>query len=266
MGLIYQVTNLVSGKTYVGQTIGSLEIRWSQHIATSKKKKGHILAQAIRKYGPENFSIKILEDDIPIEQLNEHETFWIAKLNPEYNLLTVGENGRVHSQLTKEKISASITGELNPMYGTSRVGKDNPNYGKRWTDEQKKAQSERLKGTRNRLGSVVSEETKKKISDSLSGRPGHNKGKKFDKEFGEKISAAKKGSEVERLRNTYIITFPDGHEEEVIGLVEFGKREGLKGVGNLSSVANGKLKHYKGYKARKIRGVNNGGGRNKKNG
>ena len=39
-----------------------------------------------------------------------------------------------------------ISGENNPMYGVHRYGENNPNFGKKWTEEQKRKISESLKG------------------------------------------------------------------------------------------------------------------------
>ena len=55
-GYIYKITNLVNGKSYVGQTIRTIEERWKQHIKDSKGNKDDFyLHRAIRKYGKENF-------------------------------------------------------------------------------------------------------------------------------------------------------------------------------------------------------------------
>ena len=63
------------------------------------------------------------------------------------------------SEETKQKIRLSLkgkmTGDKNPMFG--KYGDKNPNYGNSWTAEQKKLQSEKLKGRKR------SEETLLKI-------------------------------------------------------------------------------------------------------
>jgi hypothetical protein len=52
------------------------------------------------------------------------------------------------NDIAKEKISLAnkgkLSGDKNPMYGM--VGELNPNYGNKWSDTQKKIQSEKLKG------------------------------------------------------------------------------------------------------------------------
>ena len=62
---------------------------------------------------------------------------------------------------------------------------------------------------------------------------------------------AKKGSINSGIKSSkkYIITFPDGHEEKIVGLKAFCKKHNLN-QGNMCSVANGKLKSYKGFHVR----------------
>lgn len=80
MGLIYMRTS-PSGGRYIGKTIGSEKHRWQNHISEAYNKNNSdynsILNKAIRKYGGNNFSCKILEDNIPNDTLNEREIYWI---------------------------------------------------------------------------------------------------------------------------------------------------------------------------------------------
>lgn len=86
---IYKITNLLNGKIYIGQSINP-ENRWKQHQYSDS-----IIGNAIRKYGIENFSFEIIEDNI--ENYNEREIFWINFYNSDnkkfgYNLTSGGEN------------------------------------------------------------------------------------------------------------------------------------------------------------------------------
>ena len=69
------------GGKYIGKTIGNEKHRWQNHIseAYNKNNKDYnsILNKAIRKYGGNNFSCKILEDNISNDILNEREIYWI---------------------------------------------------------------------------------------------------------------------------------------------------------------------------------------------
>lgn len=87
MGLIYMRISPSSGK-YIGQTALQEEKRWEGHYQEScypkRTEYNSILNKAIRKYGKDNFEVRILEDNIPQEKLNEREAFWIEKYKTYY--------------------------------------------------------------------------------------------------------------------------------------------------------------------------------------
>ena len=62
MGYIYKITNIVSGKIYIGETkLCDPQKRWLQHIASLKHKGGcPALKDAMIKYGVENFKFDII--------------------------------------------------------------------------------------------------------------------------------------------------------------------------------------------------------------
>jgi group I intron endonuclease len=60
-GYIYLITNLVTGKKYIGCTTVSLKRRWAQHLSSARKGSSMAIHRAIRKYGVGNFEIKCLE-------------------------------------------------------------------------------------------------------------------------------------------------------------------------------------------------------------
>ena len=74
-GLIYVVTNLVSGKQYVGQTVSTLKARWKGHC--NGKKGIGILVDAIKKYGRESFSMVQIDVAYSKADLDEKEIFHI---------------------------------------------------------------------------------------------------------------------------------------------------------------------------------------------
>jgi len=80
--------------------------------------------------------------------------------------------GRHHSEDTKKRLSEAFSGDKNPCFGRSgplhplygKRGEDCHNYGKKHTDEVKKAISVRQTGDQNHFyGKKHSEETKEKI-------------------------------------------------------------------------------------------------------
>jgi group I intron endonuclease len=96
-GCVYLITNLYDGKVYVGQTIRSVEERWQAHIAVARKgddSSMHVV-RAIRKYGPDNFTIEVLDTADSADSLNKKERQWISNYdscNPDigYNVLEGG--------------------------------------------------------------------------------------------------------------------------------------------------------------------------------
>lgn len=97
-GLIYCITNRINGKMYIGQTCNPLSVRRRQHIDTAQK-GGHMsISCAIRKYGVENFTWTILEDDIPLHDLNRMEELYVDLFdtyNEGYNSTLGGDNPRL---------------------------------------------------------------------------------------------------------------------------------------------------------------------------
>lgn len=78
MAYIYQITNKINGKIYIGKTEFSLEKRFKEHCKDAFKKTAEKrpLYAAMRKYETENFQIELIEEtDIP----EERERFWIEE-------------------------------------------------------------------------------------------------------------------------------------------------------------------------------------------
>ncbi len=90
--IIYQITNVVNGKRYIGKTTKSAEDRLKKHFYNAKSGQNTHLYKAIRKYGEASFTIEVVENTDE-QQLNEREIFWISKLSPEYNMTIGGDGG-----------------------------------------------------------------------------------------------------------------------------------------------------------------------------
>lgn len=100
-GVIYIIKNNCNDKVYIGQTL-NLNERWKQHKTAANREyninnKYSILYPAMRKYGIKNFYIEVIEDNIPSDQLNQREKYWIEQYNSVrpngYNILAGGEIG-----------------------------------------------------------------------------------------------------------------------------------------------------------------------------
>lgn len=94
-GFIYKYTS-PSNKSYIGQTVGTLKERAKNLISGNGYKKCSLFWKAINKYGFLKFKVEILEE-VPIENLNKREIFYIDKFNSispnGYNLAIGGSGG-----------------------------------------------------------------------------------------------------------------------------------------------------------------------------
>lgn len=178
---IYCVTNKVSGKQYVGQTVGNDNF-------------GHGLAlkKAYKKYGKKAFEYeKICTGINDRNTLNYLERFWIATHNTiapnGYNIEAGGTNNEI-SESTRAKISKTLMGNI-PW-----------NKGKPMSEESKLKLSLAKKGIpSSRRGIPHSAETKIKLSNSLKGKLAWNKGLLTPTEVKAKQSLAKLGTIGNRL-------------------------------------------------------------------
>jgi hypothetical protein len=84
MAYIYLITNNVNNKVYVGKTEESIQKRFQEHCADSKKErnKNRPLYRAMNNYGVENFTISLLEET---DQPEIREEFWIEQKQSYHN-------------------------------------------------------------------------------------------------------------------------------------------------------------------------------------
>jgi hypothetical protein len=161
--LLYEITNLINGKTYIGQ-------HTTENVDDGYMGSGKAIMDAIKKYSKENFKKEILLYAKNEVALNFFERALVTPefcaLKTNYNLREGGGYGGKHSEETIAKILA-----------TKRS----------WSPERRAAylakKSAILKGTKR---GPHSSETKAKISAS-------NKGKKISAETKVKLSQARKG-------------------------------------------------------------------------
>lgn len=95
MAYIYQITNDINGKIYIGKTEFSIEKRFKEHCqdAFRDRNEKRPLYVAMRKYGIEHFHIELIEET---DNPEEREVFWIENkrsFKNGYNA-TVGGDGK----------------------------------------------------------------------------------------------------------------------------------------------------------------------------
>jgi len=115
VSIIYKITNMVTGKIYIGRTSQSLLKRWTQHKRGAQRAGNTYLFASIRKYGADSFVVDEIEK-CPDEIAGERERHYVAvyrSLAPAgYNLTLGGEGnlGLKRSLESKSKISAALKG------------------------------------------------------------------------------------------------------------------------------------------------------------
>jgi len=189
MGVIYKITNTLTNKCYIGETIEKdPNTRFRAHMKLIRKGKGcPALRDAVLKHGEENFKFEVLlqcpdEDRFRLEK--EYIQQYNSMVPNGYNILEGGQcgggfKGKTHTQETRNKISEMGKKHFkNPaelLAHSQRVKKyyENPenrekaSIALKSSEKFKKAVSEKRFG-----GAVVNhtehhEEVKKKISEGL---------------------------------------------------------------------------------------------------
>ena len=107
-GIIYLVTNNLTGKKYVGLTIQLLDRRWQDHIEAASAgsiKDENSLHAAIREFGSSKFTIREIDKGATKGDLEKKERRWIARFGtiaPEgYNISSGGTSGGSNKQPTR---------------------------------------------------------------------------------------------------------------------------------------------------------------------
>ena len=114
MGFIYKITNNITKKCYIGETVKSdPEKRWIQHKNTIKRGIGcPALQSAVIKHGIDNFKFEVLLICFDEDRF-KYEIEYIKKYNTMvpngYNILEGGPGGgfkgKKHSEETKKLMS-----------------------------------------------------------------------------------------------------------------------------------------------------------------
>ncbi len=156
---IYRIVNLVNGRWYVGSA-RDIEERWDSHKNLLKKGRANRHLQSdFDKYALENFRFEVLEEvrgsrDAVYDREQEYLDKWLPT-GQLYNIAPLVKRpwlkGLSHTQETKEKLSIIVSAKMilwhkihvSPWKGV--VGEAHPRFGKKHTEESKRACSIAMK-------------------------------------------------------------------------------------------------------------------------
>jgi group I intron endonuclease len=198
---IYEVTNLVNGKTYIGQHI-------TDNLEDGYLGSGKALKAAIKKYGRDNFRKEVLVFANGPASLNFLERcmvpLWWAELPTNYNLVEGGGNGARMTAEARKKISIGRKGKkFGPMPEAQRLA-----MSARMKGKQPPHLAKLIKENHPRLGKAHTPESRAKMSASQTGlkrprSPEHCrkiseflKGRFMSEETRRKIGKANKGKKL----------------------------------------------------------------------
>lgn len=208
--IVYLVRNRENDKVYVGQTTKGLSRRRYQHFRSTRYGCDGFFHKALRKYGEDSFEWSVIDSGSSKEEADEKERNWISYFNSTnseqgYNQTHGGEGGLLTEEVLakiskkkkgcvpwnkgvpwskemKEKLSQShkgqpawnkgvpMTEERKKHLSEVKKGKPSSFKGCHHSDEAKHKMSLKSKGNQHWLGKTHSEETKRKISESLKGQ------------------------------------------------------------------------------------------------
>lgn len=197
MPLVYQATNQVNGKRYIGATVRILSDRRAAHFVDARSGSQLVFHRAINKYGPKNFLWEVLEEHDTKSAAFDAEVRLIAALLPEYNMTRGGEGtgGFSWTAASRAKLGASVKGRILSQETRRRIGVSHKGI--------THGPEARAKIGAASKGRVYSAEARAKISAGLMGRKvspdtrakigASHKGRKQSPEAIAKTSAANRG-------------------------------------------------------------------------
>lgn len=174
---IYQITNTVNGKRYIGKS-KDIRKRWRGHIynnSLGKSVNAHFQA-AWNKYGEDSFTFQILEIVDDESQLASREKCLVESNKPEYNVAIVEDSQWTYDETTCLKlrdIRLNADSSWNKKIGDSLRGKKKSEEATRKMREGltgRKMTPEQIEKIRKAsTGRPVPEYAKKKIAEKAKG-------------------------------------------------------------------------------------------------
>lgn len=190
---IYMIENVINKKVYIGQSsnVPKREFAHWNTLSRGKHKNRH-LQNSYYKYGPDAFVFSVILF-CESQELTHYEQTLINIRKPEYNICRECVNsvlGIKRSQETKDKISATLMGHIQPPEARAKMGRKGrkmspevlakisaANKGRKHTPESiaKMSAYQKAHPSRSMSGRTHSAETKAKMSVSAKKRKQNQK-------------------------------------------------------------------------------------------
>ena len=154
--IAYLVTNQANGKQYIGVTSSALSRRWRDHLSKARRGSRTALHAAIRKYGEDQFVIRVIASvsskqeagNLEVQLIKEYST----KVPHGYNITDGGDGviglppemleriaqqnrGRKHTEDAKRRIGIGAKGRVVAQSAREKIG--NARRGKPLSAEHK---------------------------------------------------------------------------------------------------------------------------------
>lgn len=160
--IVYCHTNKINGKKYIGITSSSLKRRCGSNGINYRTCR--YFYYAIKKYGWDNFSHCILEENITENMAKYYEKYYIKKYNTlspnGYNLTDGGEvpspTKEVREKLSKSNTGKKASDETKAKMSKSRIGHEGYNKKRVWMCDKQTHEKIRLFDSFSEAGKFVS--------------------------------------------------------------------------------------------------------------
>jgi group I intron endonuclease len=160
---IYKIQSISHpNRYYIGSAV-NIYYRWVYHVWKLNKNihHSHKLQNHFNKYGKNDLMFSVIEqfDFVSKDHLLLKEQYYIDTLNPWFNICKIAGSclGIKRSKQTCDKISKGNSGKIRSveicLQNSKRLmGKGNPNYGKKQSQETRNKRSKKLLGNKNGIG------------------------------------------------------------------------------------------------------------------
>jgi hypothetical protein len=245
-----------------------------------------ILFYAFDKYPPDQWIKEVVFQTSNLEEAKSKEIEFISLLDTTnrdfgYNVLVGGQTGWAGKNLSEDHKEKQSKSRIS-WYDTEEGKLWKEQLSQRWSNTENNPSTLRIgqpgfahteeskeKIRQAKIGTKATEKTKKKLSDKKLSFYKSEKGqiliqKKKEKRLtqeekdqiskslmGHKQTDFQKESVAKALSKSYLITNPEGQTFQITNLNKYCRDNNLH-VGNMCSVASGKLKQYKGFKVQKL--------------